>query len=128
MKTGAGEDPFATDPGEVAEDVDEVPDEQEPRSVEASPEEQEESSAREGTSELPWAIRRDGPKDERPEVIQLFVQEGMRDREKDFRRDVERELGNDVFKTDLREAAYLVAMNHPDEVAETLREWGCEHL
>jgi len=39
-------------------------------------------------------------------------------------RNVAGPVGESVKKTDLREAAFLVGLNRPDEVSDTLRERG----
>lgn len=79
----------------------------------------------ESNESLPWAVQRDSVKSGR-EMVQFFLQADTQSEEREFERDVEDAAGYDVLLTDLREAAYLVAMNHPDEVAEILDEWGCE--
>lgn len=75
---------------------------------------------------LPWAVQRNSVKSDR-EMVQFYLREFVQERESDFKRDVEAETGYDTYLTDVREAAYLVAMDHPDEVADLLDEWGCEY-
>jgi len=75
-------------------------------------------------SELPYVLRRERVKDERPEVHQLFVQQDTHARAVDAERTLEDELGVDLSRTDAREAIYLAGMAHLDEAAEILREWG----
>lgn len=73
---------------------------------------------------LPWIHRRDTVKSDRPEIIQMHVRDETVDGEGALQDDVEDILGEDVYALDVREAAYLVAMQHPEEVANQLREWG----
>ena len=74
--------------------------------------------------ELPLVLRRDRVKDERPEVHQLFVQQGTHDRAVDAERALEDRLGVDLSRTDAREAIYLAGMAHLDDAEEILRTWG----
>lgn len=108
MKPGTGGDPF----GDGDREVD-------------SASEPLEEDVEETTETLPWAVQRDSVKSDR-EMVQFFLQADTQSEEREFERDVEDEAGYDVLVTDLREAAYLVAMEHPDEVADILDEWGCE--
>ena len=62
----------------------------------------------------------------RRDMVQFFLQDSTKDAEGEFKGKVEDIAGFDVYTTDLREAAYLVAMEHPEEVAQKLEEWGCE--
>jgi len=76
---------------------------------------------------LPWAVERNSVKSDR-EMVQFYLRDFVQDRESEFRREVESETGYDAYLTDVREAAYLVAMDHPEEVAELLDDWGCEYV
>jgi hypothetical protein len=58
----------------------------------------------------------------------MGVREETAARKSEFLRAVEDAVGKDVYKFDLREAALLVAMNHPEEVADQLDSWGYEFL
>lgn len=152
MKSGTGEDPFADDPeppdqdeetvseSQATEDVpdtasnetsiaDESGDTGEPAKKEA-PDEREETEPRDGLDrdDIPWVLRRSRVKDDRPEMIPMYVREETANREPEFVRTVEEAVGKDVYKFDVREAALLVAMNHPEEVAEQLNRWGYEFL
>lgn len=75
-------------------------------------------------SELPYVLRRERVKDERPEVHQLFVQEGTHEAAVDAERALEDRLDEDLSRTDAREAIYLAGMDHLDEAEAILREWG----
>ncbi|MBP2249804.1 hypothetical protein J2754_000101 [Halarchaeum solikamskense] len=76
------------------------------------------------TSEFPYIYRRDKVKDERPDVHQLFVRDETDTLARDAERDLEKLLGEDVYRLDAREAIYLAGMRHLDEAADVLREWG----
>jgi hypothetical protein len=72
---------------------------------------------------LPYIHSRDGVKDgrtQRPVFLREHVESGI----DDLVAEMERELGEDVYKTDVTEAAMVVAQEHPELVAETLEEWG----
>lgn len=107
MKRGSGDDPF----GEELDDVED---------------ETINDESLEDSASVPWAVERNSVKSGR-EMVQFYLQESTQKREDDFKRDVEDEAGYGVYTTDLREAAYLVAMEHADEVAELLDEWGCQY-
>lgn len=79
-------------------------------------------------SHIPWVLRRSSVKDDRPNITQFFLRDETDRAERALRSDVEQILDKDVYTLDLREAAYLVAMEHPEEVAETLRDWGYDYL
>lgn len=76
---------------------------------------------------VPWAVERSSVKAER-EMVQFYLRESTLEAEEVFQREVAETAGYTPYVTDLREAAYLVAMDHPDEVADLLDEWGCEYL
>lgn len=132
MKSGTGEDPFADDP---------EPTDQEQQNASESPDTEEttadspdDSASTDDTEEglnqddIPWVLRRSRVKDGRPEMIPVYVREETSDRESEFMQAVEDAVGKDVYKFDAREAALLVAMNHPEEVADQLNSWGYEFL
>lgn len=74
--------------------------------------------------ELPFVLRRDRVKEERPEVHQLFVQRETHDAAVDAERDLQDRLEDDLSRTDAREAIYLAGMDQLDAAEELLREWG----
>lgn len=154
MKSGTGDDPFA-DEEELDDDTQEEPaassDDPQPSSTAATEESAEQSTAPANnrspeentesipdtnstanssvnTADIPWVLRRDGVKDERPNMTQFFLQDSTDQAEREFQRDVENILDKDVYLLDLREAAYQVAMEHPEEVASILQEWGYDYL
>lgn len=125
FKEGASNSPLDEDPGGEPDDVD---DELGRTETWGTPEEDEEAAAggaerEETTDTLPWKFRRSDARDGRV-TRQIHLQEETIEKEKRFKTTVERLLDEDVPKVDLREAALLVAMNRPDEVADQLREWG----
>ncbi|WP_324761043.1 hypothetical protein [Haloarcula montana] len=71
---------------------------------------------------LPWIYRRNSITDGRAKTVQLHLQDSTLDREQTARSEIS--IEETVNKADLREAAYLVGLQHLDEVAGTLREWG----
>lgn len=119
MKQGSTDDPFA----EPADDsTDETPDPSpDPDPVDTSPTDQ--SSGDTGQS-IPWLFKRENARDGREKTKQLHLQAETERKEGSFKSAVERRVDESVQLTDLREAALLVAMEHPDEVATQLREWG----
>lgn len=74
--------------------------------------------------DIPWVLRRDAVKDDRPHVHQLFVREDTDGKARRAESRLEERLGEDVYRLDAREAIYLVGMRHLDEVAALLEEWG----
>lgn len=75
-------------------------------------------------SQIPYTLRRNNVKDERPHVHQLFVRDDTDDAAREVERDLEDLLDTDVYRLDAREAIYRIGMRHPEEVAELLEEWG----
>ncbi|WP_433627557.1 hypothetical protein [Halomicrococcus sp. NG-SE-24] len=125
MKGGTGDDPFSDELDETDGSVTEKED----VDADANSAEQVETDADDDGTEaerVPWAVRRNSVKSER-EMVQFYFRERTQERESEFRRDVEADAGFSTYLTDVREAAYLVAMEHPEEVAELLEDWGCEY-
>lgn len=75
-------------------------------------------------SELPFVLRRDRVKDERPEVHQLFVQQDTHDEAISAERQLQDRLDDDLARTDAREAIYRAGMKHLDDAEDLLRTWG----
>lgn len=149
MKSGTGDDPFADDHDDSDEDSNEPEPELDLEGTESSeqtpePEPDEEtaddtatdsgetdtagSSGQIDSQDIPWVLRRDGVKDDRPNMTQFFLRDSTDQAERGFQQDVENILNKDVYLLDLREAAYQVAMDHPEEVAAILEEWGYDYL
>ena len=120
MKEGAGEDPFA-DEGEATEpEPDAGTDNAQPPN---SGTETTESQWSGRQMEIPYKFRRDGVQDGRDRVP-LFLQEDSKRAERDALRELEERFDGNVALTDLREALVKVGLQHSDEVAEHLEEWG----
>lgn len=150
MKSGAGDDPFAeadpsTDDAQSREPADSAEEGGENAgSVEApdsgtdgdTVDESHDTTPADATApdgdgapaEIPWVLRRGSVKDDRPNVTQFFLRDETDRGEQRLKADVEERLDGDVYTLDLREAAYRIAMRHPDEIAEELRSWGYDYL
>lgn len=74
---------------------------------------------------VPWVYVRDNVKQDR-EMVQFYLRDYVVEAEDEFVDAVSDELGTDVSKTDVREAAYEAAMHNVDEVVERLQAWGFE--
>ena len=74
--------------------------------------------------DLPWILTRNSITDGREQTVQLHLQQSTVTTQREATRTLESELGEQVKKADLREAALLVGLQHIDEIAATLREWG----
>ena len=72
---------------------------------------------------LPYVLRRNRVNEGRDQVP-FFLREGVVEGERDLRETLEATLSEDVYKSDLREAAMVVAQERPELVAEVLRRWG----
>jgi hypothetical protein len=137
MKQGSTDDPFAEEPTDERATAEAEADERPPDGAEsgdatdtdpsASP-----PAARHGGSDrsdaveqrtLPYIHAREGVKDgrsQRPVFLRDHVESGI----DDLVAEMEGSLGEDVYKTDVTEAAMVVAQANPDLVRETLEEWG----
>lgn len=76
------------------------------------------------SSGLPWIYERTSITDGRAKTVQLHLRSSTLDEQRQGLADVEGLLGESVKKADLREAAFIVGLNHLNEVSDTLREWG----
>jgi len=131
MKKGTGDDPFAEEEPEEPEAEAEQPTDEESDTAALSMGDTEPVSTSTDTTTLPYYQRRSSVKEDRDDVLQFFVREDTAQGEDDLERAVADELDirpKELYKLDLREAALLVAMEHPREVADKLREWGYEHV
>ncbi|WP_254546786.1 hypothetical protein [Halomarina pelagica] len=72
---------------------------------------------------IPYKLRREKVNEGR-EQVPYFLREEIIDAEADLRDTLEALLGEDVYKSDYREAAMVVAQRNPELIAEVLREWG----
>lgn len=114
MKSGSGDDPFA-----------ETESDPEPNDQQDAIVDEPESAAAENVTQpdIPYKFRRDSVKQNRKQRP-IFIRPQVEERESTFLRNLEDNVGEDVYKTDALEAALIVAMDNPDLVAEKLREWG----
>lgn len=136
MKSGASEDPFAEEEeAETNEEeteqqtgdptAEEEPSDTAPPAQDASDANRETKQA--GQQDLPYLVRRklqNKPIQHERDRIPFYLRDHVLEGEKDFKRAVENTLNADVPKADLREAAYIVAQRHVDEVVTELREMG----
>lgn len=75
--------------------------------------------------EYPYFIRRNNVGDERDKRLEIHVRQKVANREAEFRNELAAELGTgEISKTDAREFALLAAFEHPQQVAEMMREEG----
>lgn len=85
--------------------------------------ETESATQRPSMSSIPYKLRRDKVNEGR-EQVPYFLREEIIDAEDELQDTLEAMLGEDVYKSDYREAAMVVAQENPELVAEILREWG----
>ena len=122
MKQGSADDPFADDTEAETES------ETEGRAAETgriSPEDDRsaDTTASSQNRSLPYIHSRDGVKDgrtQRPIFLRDHIESGI----DDLLTRMEGEFGEDVYKTDITEAAMAVAQENPELVREKLDEWG----
>jgi hypothetical protein len=72
---------------------------------------------------IPYKLRR-AKVNEGREQVPFFLRADVIDAEGELQDTLEERLGEDVYKSDYREAAMVVAQRNPDRVATVLREWG----
>lgn len=73
----------------------------------------------------PYFVRRSNVGDERDTRLEIHVRDDVADQEAEFRSKLAEQLGTtEVSKTDAREFALLTAFQHPDRVAELMRDEG----
>ncbi|WP_332898766.1 hypothetical protein [Haladaptatus sp. CMSO5] len=144
MKSGAGDDPFADifeddtqDDGQPADadsveggsteesDVLDVSKNGSPDATDESAGKTDESS---DEAEIPWIFRRDKVKADREKVHQLFVRPETDRTYRRFESDLEEAMDTDLSRLDVREAAYLVGMQHPEMVISLLESWGYNYF
>jgi hypothetical protein len=138
MKQGSADDPFADTEQDTAGDEDSATEQEATKTeqdtpatgndvVETSPsvEETQEGDSSTGVQRqsLPYIHSRDGVKDgrtQRPVFLREHIETGI----DDLVDHMETEFGEDVYKTDVTEAAMAVAQENPELVAAKLEEWG----
>lgn len=74
-------------------------------------------------SSIPYKLRRDKVNEGR-EQVPYFLREEIIEAEDELQDTLEELVGEDVYKSDYREASMVVAQRNPELVAEILREWG----
>jgi hypothetical protein len=85
--------------------------------------ETESTSQRPTMDAIPYKLRR-AKVNEGREQVPFFLRADIIDAEDELQDTLEERLGEDVYKSDYREAAMVVAQRNPDRVAAVLREWG----
>ncbi|MDS0261219.1 hypothetical protein NDI56_17605 [Haloarcula sp. S1CR25-12] len=139
MKQGSADDPFADEaPDEAAGDAETDADSgltdgpaTESDSTDgpatdsglASPETSPADTLSSQSRSLPYIHSRDGVKDgrtQRPVFLRDHIEAGI----DDLVTQMEAEFGEDVYKTDVTEAAMAIAEERPELVREKLDEWG----
>lgn len=81
------------------------------------------TDSRPSMDSIPYKLRRDKVNEGRQQVP-YFLRDEVVAAEGDLQDELERILGEDVYKSDYREAAMVVAQRNPELVAAVLREWG----
>ena len=119
FKSGASDDDPLNDDNNQSLESDISGQESEARSAPAVTGGSEPSTTQSG---LPWIYSRNGITDGSAKTVQLHLQDTTLDSEQAARSELP--IDESVNKADLREAAYIVGLQHLDEVAATLREWG----
>lgn len=119
LKSGSSGDPYEdegedeSEEAEPTQEADETPDTGNDSSTQSTP-------------RLPYIHRRSKVNEGRDQVP-FFLRDFVRDGEDDLRDAVEDQLDETVPKSDVREAAMLVAQENEGLVAEKLREWGYDY-
>lgn len=124
MKQGSADDPFAEDQdGEADAPAEEDGDADGEATTEPDAGDDGTSGGTVERHSLPYIHARDGVKDgrtQRPVFLRDHVEEGI----DELVNRMESELGEDVYKTDVTEAAMAVAEENPELVLAKLEEWG----
>jgi hypothetical protein len=126
MKQGSTDDPFAEEPESGPDGDEQPPASEEQNSQDAT----EDPVSRQSTDHsqtqkqsLPYIHARDGVKDgrtQRPVFFRDHVEEGI----DDLVDEMEDEFGETVYKTDITEAAMVIAEKNPELLLAKLEEWG----
>lgn len=123
MKEGAGEDPFADN------EQSDSPSQEETKGTESTNDSSETSRTNDiadndrQSPKIPYKLRRDSVQDGRDRVP-LFLKEETKQMERTAQRELEKQFGENVALTDLREALMKVGLQHMNEVETNLEEWG----
>jgi hypothetical protein len=138
MKQGSADDPFADTEQDTAGDEESATDQEATETeqdtpangddvggMSASTEKKQKGDSSTGVQRqsLPYIHSRDGVKDgrtQRPVFLREHIETGI----DDLVDHMETEFGEDVYKTDVTEAAMIVAQENPELVVAKLEEWG----
>ncbi|WP_396613772.1 hypothetical protein ACH9L7_18020 (plasmid) [Haloferax sp. S1W] len=85
--------------------------------------ESESESQRPTMDSIPYKLRRNKVNEGR-EQVPYFLREEVIEGEAELQDTLEELLGENVYKSDYREAAMIVAQRNPELIAGVLREWG----
>lgn len=85
--------------------------------------EAEKTGSRPSMDSIPYKLRREKVNEGRDQVP-FFLRKEVINAEDEFQDTLEELLNENVYKSDYREAAMVVAQRNPELVAEVLREWG----
>ena len=122
MKQGSTDDPFADDVTESSSESDPGADAPEEDSgTETASEQQSEPTSQSGS--LPYIYSRDSVKDGRQQRP-IFLRDEIEDGIPELVSDLESTFGETVYRTDVMEAAVVIAQENPDLVESKLAEWG----
>lgn len=124
MKEGTGSNPFESDTEESDDEIGDV--ESKISSPVQTGSEIGSKAATAESEEIPYVLRRSAVKEGRTQVG-FPLQDSTITLEKEIQREVEDRIEADIYQSDLREAAYIVGLQHADEVADLLSEWGYEY-
>ena len=126
MKQGSTDDPFAEEPESELDD-DEQPPASEEQNAQGATENPVSSQSTDHSQtqkqSLPYIHSRDGVKDgrtQRPVFLRDHVEDGI----DDLVDEMEDEFGETVYKTDITEAAMVIAEENPELLLAKLEEWG----
>lgn len=117
------DDPDRPDPAGSATDHDTAQDRTPPDSDTQASDPPSRDENRPARSSFPYVVRREKVNAGR-EQVPFFLREHVINGESELQNDLETILGEEVYKSDYREAAMVVAQRNPELIAEVLREWG----
>lgn len=123
MKEGTGDDPFESENDDDAHDsINDV--EKETEST-VHPEDGT-GAVTTKSDEIPYVLRRSAVNEGRTQVG-FALRDSTMSLEKESQRDIEDLVDADVYQSDLREAAFIIGLQHTDKVADLLLDWGYEY-
>lgn len=126
FKQGSTSSPFEDNEDDDEEQADRTPSETPEPTVEGD-ELTPSQNPRSSTTDVPYIARRraNGESTQwQRSRITFYVRDHVEAGERELKNEVETALGEEVTKFDLREAAYIVAQENPEAVAEKLEEMG----